>query len=179
MDFKWNQYIQFYNSQKLMKTTNVDGHGTAGWKNTTGYLDPLRLSKTPEITLNMANLQHGQQSIVFFTSSVGRLVWHHPWWHQERHEQDNAGGWWGGGEGGISRLFLFSHQLVVPSCCALPISTLYSSLPGCTSHPTNTHPQGSLISHLHKLKLEGFVSSGNVVHLFLSYRIVSFIALHW
>ena len=146
MDFKWNQYIQFYYSQKLMKTTNVDGHGTASWKNTTGYLDPLRLSKTREITLNMANLQHGQQSIVFFTSSVGRLVWHHPWWHQERHEQDNAGGWWGGREGGISRLFLFSHQSVVPSCCALPISTLYSNLPGCTSHPTNTHPLKDLPS---------------------------------
>ena len=56
-----------------MKTTNLDGLGMIGWKNTTHYLDLLRLSKTTEITLNMANLQHGQQSIVFFTSSVGRL----------------------------------------------------------------------------------------------------------
>ena len=50
-----------------MKTTNVDGHSMTCLKNTTHYLDLLRLGKTTEITLNMANLQHGQQSIVFLS----------------------------------------------------------------------------------------------------------------
>ena len=56
----------------VLQLTKTDENYKCGrtWHGRAGYLDPLRLSKTREISLNMANLQK-QQSIVFLTSSVG------------------------------------------------------------------------------------------------------------
>ena len=64
----------------------------------------------------MANLQHGQLSIVFFTSSVRSDITP----GDTRSDLSRTmpvvgeeGGREGGRKGGISRLFLFSHQAVV------------------------------------------------------------------
>lgn len=166
-----------------MKTTNLAGRGMTCWKNTTHYLDLLRLSKTLDNSkpLNMANLQQGQLSIVFFTSSVGRLECDiTPGWHHERAAQCRGLVGRKGREGkeGISRLFLFSHQAAVPSCCA---PSLYCRPPACTSHPTHQLTRIlsriSPLSHLHKLKLVGRLCVLLALCPYISE--ISFIGLHW